>query len=249
MENFNKSEYILFGLQRTGTNYVEQLINRNFNATSLTVTGTMLWKHDLEVPVDSLNNTSAPIIVLYKNPYTWFESNAYRSGDIRFDVHFPFYQKEEYRHMSMGHKTNWIETLSLPASARVNETLGILSTRDEMINIIKLYKFWFKNWIENFPEQFKDRLILLRYENLLEDNKRISFLDYLNNLGFQKTKPSYVNLEPGAVPRSKFYTTKHTEYYLSEEPEFLNKDTIQKINEELGESLFDILGYKFKTFV
>jgi len=67
--------YYIFGLQRTGTNFLEALIKQNF-VDSARITGT--WKHSLG-PVDHARLCS-PVYVLYKNPFTWVESLCFRNS-------------------------------------------------------------------------------------------------------------------------------------------------------------------------
>lgn len=250
-------KYIIFGLQRSGTNYLEQLVSRNFFADNESRSGkipeSIFWKHDYYVPSRDLESVDYPILVIYKNPYAWFESNAYRNGHQRIDAPFHYLfcnsNRKELEYISEGHADKHLNTLSLPVSSRVNETLCILSTKNEMLNIIRIYKLWYENWIVNYPESLKSKTYFIKYEDLLNDEKRIYFLNKLkNDYDFEQSKGSYVNLEPGAVPRSLYYKQKHTDLYINEDQEILSHNTILKINKELGEDLFKKLNYKFKTF-
>lgn len=64
----NRLKYSLFGIHRSGTNYLAQLLLRNFNA----VKRKGYWKHSLEVPKTWRQEYFA--VLIYKNPVTWTES-------------------------------------------------------------------------------------------------------------------------------------------------------------------------------
>jgi hypothetical protein len=69
--------YYIFGLQRSGTNYIEQLIKENFIGLDMANVRGHAWKHSIDVPDDMTKNI-VPIIV-YKNKYTWIESIVFRT--------------------------------------------------------------------------------------------------------------------------------------------------------------------------
>lgn len=59
----------VFGLQRSGTTFLEKLLTQNFQCK---LSGEH-WKHSIErVP------TYSPTFVIFKNPYTWIESIMFR---------------------------------------------------------------------------------------------------------------------------------------------------------------------------
>lgn len=68
--------FYVFGLQRSGTNYLEQLIRKNFKARPIN-NGQKCWKHSLEVP--KTLDKQVPMVHIYKNPYMWIESLATRN--------------------------------------------------------------------------------------------------------------------------------------------------------------------------
>jgi hypothetical protein len=64
--------YSIFGLQRSGTSFLEALLASNFDCR---ISNGINWKHRLTPPqLDS----SAPAFNIYKNPYTWIESVVFR---------------------------------------------------------------------------------------------------------------------------------------------------------------------------
>lgn len=82
------SPYYIFGLQRSGTNYLETLLRINYYAAKRN-THRKVWKHSLTIPKDY--DKTIPSIVIVKNPYTWIESLAWRDrADWHtMQTHFP----------------------------------------------------------------------------------------------------------------------------------------------------------------
>lgn len=66
--------YFIFGLQRSGTNFLEQLIRSNYNRRPMN--NATFWKHSI-VPPDI--DDDHPLLLIHKNPYTWIESICYRN--------------------------------------------------------------------------------------------------------------------------------------------------------------------------
>jgi len=66
-------KYYIFGLQRSGTTFLEHLLLDNFECSIANFEG--LWKHSLVKP---LSRENIPTFNIYKNPYTWVESIVFR---------------------------------------------------------------------------------------------------------------------------------------------------------------------------
>ena len=71
------SKFYVYGLQRSGTNFVEQALERTFSQfhRSSSATGSVeaaLWKHSIDVPAKL--PTNAPVIVVFKSINNWIES-------------------------------------------------------------------------------------------------------------------------------------------------------------------------------
>lgn len=65
--------FYIFGLQRSGTTFLERLLTSNFICS--VANGHDSWKHSLRIP-DTQNETMK--FVIFKNPYTWAESVCLR---------------------------------------------------------------------------------------------------------------------------------------------------------------------------
>lgn len=81
------NEYYLYGLQRSGTNYLRKLIELNFNYYTRNKKSPRSWKHRLDVPDIAKDHIN---IVLYKNPYKWIES-LYRNPEDFFEKQTKFH--------------------------------------------------------------------------------------------------------------------------------------------------------------
>lgn len=66
------NEFYVFGLQRSGTTFLEHLLHANFNCKIANSHDS--WKHSIE----KLVFPSSTIFNIYKNPYTWIESVMFR---------------------------------------------------------------------------------------------------------------------------------------------------------------------------
>jgi hypothetical protein len=66
------NEFYIFGLQRSGTTFLEQLLHLNFGCRVANSHDS--WKHSIE----KLVFPSYTIFNIYKNPYTWIESVMFR---------------------------------------------------------------------------------------------------------------------------------------------------------------------------
>ena len=70
-------DYYIFGLQRSGTTFLERMLTNTFNAKWLN--GDYTWKHELLVP-DIIRENRHTTLVNFKNPYTWLESIIFRGN-------------------------------------------------------------------------------------------------------------------------------------------------------------------------
>ena len=67
------NNFYIFGLQRTGTTFVENLLTMNFDCI-VSNNGRPYWKHTHEIP----DISDRPSFLTVKNPYTWVESICFR---------------------------------------------------------------------------------------------------------------------------------------------------------------------------
>lgn len=70
----NGRNYYIFGLQRSGTNFLADLIKLKYS--NRPINNKEFWKHSV-VPPNIENKT--PLVLIHKNPYTWIESLCFRN--------------------------------------------------------------------------------------------------------------------------------------------------------------------------
>jgi len=232
-ENKNHG-YYQFGLQRTGTTFIEWMIARNFRIKRLNdliqPTGKikppspdkLTWKHSIEVPVKY--KSGWPVILNYKNPYTWLESMMYRKG------------------YSLG---AWSSTYGkqLPILGRKSDTFNYYGSEDwfsEADSLVQTYRQWFNTWLD-FYDKNKDVAYIIKHEDLLDENKRENvFNDFADKFGWQRPK-NYVWLDHVGA---SWPISNRVNYYLEERPAELERKYIDLINEFFDKELMDRLQYK-----
>jgi hypothetical protein len=201
------------GLQRSGTNYAECLLNYNIYVdvfwNKFENKDTLLWKHKiipLQDDVMEKYNISGILLVI-KNPYSWIESICNRnSGDLILSYNYLY---------------------------QLTNTDFELTTFN-IKNLIQLYKDFYTTWLS------KD-VFLLRYEDLLISKECVinEFIDKYN-LKLRNVIQDYEN----PIPESLQFDEKIIEKYKNVELSFLKEDDISTINEVLGISFFNKIGYK-----
>ena len=209
-------EYRIYGLQRSGTYYLEFLIKANLDIKCGNKGKGQYWKHNLSIPkdVDLDKETFFPI---YKNPYTWAESIITKNVDfVRRQTTFPIMQNGPDADMCNGFNVR---------------------------NMAKTYKLWCDNWIYQLPDEYQSRCFHIQYEDLLETYNRelkleeIAFefdIDRLDNSKF---------INPRKVTLSSEFTEDSYKKYTNFETKLLSRDNMDVMNDVLGERLFKNLGY------
>ena len=214
---------LLYGLQRSGTNFLEAVLNKSFpikclndkdNRNSPMHKHFRLYDQKNFIPepkyknnlhysdflsfTNSLDEVPDYFFVISKNPYSWLIS---------------------YR--------NWGEKCHWPS---VNH------------HYISEYYYFYNKWME-FSLQ-SDRIIFIRYMDLLSNlEKELKRLKRLTGL-HKKIKLINKNYF-GQVPQSKSFTESRLRYYLNEEYlELFTKQELMDINHFIGPDLISFLGYE-----
>lgn len=76
MKDFTLRRFYIFGLQRSGTNYLQSLVEKNY-FTRCANNQKHVWKHSISIP--KRLSPTLPVFVIHKSPYTWVESLAFRN--------------------------------------------------------------------------------------------------------------------------------------------------------------------------
>lgn len=225
-------EVYVFGLHRSGTNYLTSLLNVNFKKIiQVNSDGnyTPLWKHS--VVVDSTIG-DYPTFVVYKNPYTWVESIIKRRQDDGHNImlsskYLPHYVDEN----------RYIKT---------DSDLSYYDGKISFERLLNIYRQFHENWILNFPKQ--NNLFVISYEDLLIKEKRDKILDIIGKKFNWDSPNNWLNSEPGTIPLSKDYSHERGEYYLNGKPKELSIEEIEMIDTIIDESFKIKLKEKVKEF-
>lgn len=210
------TNYQIFGIQRSGTNFVETVMRSNFNKTKKN-SQRLCWKHTITDPTGL--DKAAPTIVIYKNPYTWVESIAFRNT------------------------VDWLKTQTkYPAKAPTTPELTIGPSNLNLTNIIKTYRDFYQNWL---GREDMSMYYVIKYEDLLNQNIRDVIMEEIcQKFWWTKTKKGpWAYPSRGSVSQSKDYSLDREQYYVAGKPEKLTEEHIKEINQILGEDFIRSMGY------
>lgn len=207
-------DYFIFGLQRSGTNYLEQLINQNFNGRRANRVN-KCWKHSINIPEGY--NDQQPTLIIYKNPYTWVESICLRNT------------------------VDWLKTQKdYPAQEGPDELL-LGPNEINIENLAKTYNHFLNTWLWN--RSWNVKTCVIKYEDLLITNSRNSILSGISQILPVRKSNEWVNPQRGKISQSKDYNEDREHYYLSMKPQQLTRTHLDSINNILGDRIVE-LGYE-----
>ena len=221
----------VFGLQRSGTSYIEELLKLNFNASiKNTFSSGYIWKHAFNLDravvntpgeknynlqkyhqLDTLN-----CIHVYKNPYTWIESILNKKSHF-FATPYPDVQRQRSSDQPM-----------------ING-----------LNLCYLAEIWTKHsayWL-NVAEQKK--IYRIKYEELISGKQGVRSALHGYSKMFDLNFPGTIEY-PQSVPLSKEFTEDKRQYYLNQKPVRLTDKQIAKVNEWLHPVVMEQLGYEYQ---
>lgn len=213
-------KYYIFGLQRSGTNYIEDLLRTNFDANRLNRAERKLihstWKHLVEIPYENLRE-GVPIIMMYKNPYLWVESLCWRNA------------------------VDWRTTQLLYPATEGNPDMFAGPHELNVVNLAKTYLTWHRAW--NTPSNRLSNATIIKYESLLDDN-HVNVLNQLKRThGFVLNRKEIVDIKKGAVGQSGDYTDARENYYASQKTQHLSAYHKNLITSTLGPGNIKKWGY------
>lgn len=211
----------IIGLQRSGTNYLEALVNLNFKNVFWCQYGTLgTSKHKIEFDPafkDNLN-ANAKLLIIYKNPYTWIESISNRSS-------------VDYAKMQTKH-----------GKAKKKRQDGTALGRNTMdaVHLAKTWNEWAQNWLVNTPLP----AIKFKYEDLLIENSRNNILNLIGQY-LEQEKIPYLNPELGKIIYSSRMNEQMISYYLNMKP--MSPDFTQKhldlVNQHISDNSLNAAQY------
>lgn len=216
--------YFIFGLQRSGTNYLHNILKVNFSAASC-YRESGIFKHSLYYPPYQPNpDKPKPLsrnditFLIYKNPYLWVESIAFRDA------------------------IDYVETQTIfPATDIPEDTdYQIGELKLNVINLAKTWKTFHRTW---FLEE--NTTYAVKYEDLLSVQGRESLLQMLlDNHKWIKLLENWGTPNRQIIRWSENFNDDSLEYYLEGTPKYLTKKQIDKITEIINPGIIQKMGYK-----
>lgn len=211
-------EYYLFGLQRSGTNFLEKIIHHNYlfkSANHNMAPNRNLWKHNIN-PTLKEYNKSHLAIHMHKNPYTWIESICTRN-----DAQWAYYQKEY---------------------SGINTDEPEYELGPNKINVKVLAKAW-SVYHSNWKIFLSDKNhITVKYEDLLTEDGLNRCIESFNiMMGLNSEFDSLVI--PEKIPYSNKFSDDDKSYYMNQIPKVLNQNHIKAINECLDNTIMSSYNY------
>jgi len=204
------------GLQRSGTNYLQTLVEKNFKDVRLNRDfPSEFWKHAIDMPESQYICPTTFLFVVHKNPYTWIES--------LFKIDIGWKQKQTTYDASVGPEEHMIDGWNI-------------------VSLAKTYKHFHNTWIWKLDKRFHHRSLDVRYEDLLVTDDRNMILSEIQKRFGPEKRGRWIN--PSIVPMSGSFTNKMQDYYLKGIPEKLSDFHIDLINETIGEDKIRSLGYE-----
>ena len=225
-------DFLLYGLQRSGTNYLTTLLETNFEA---------------RVVIDDYTY-SLPIHKHFR-PYSkpWFFSHLNLLHDFHyetfndFDAHCSRLKgKKDINYLVIA-KEPYSWYFSFNRFARKEKIFYFM--KKKYLNHLYMieYSNYFRKWLE-FRDQAPDRIKIVRYEDLLMNLDK-SLDDIRNSFDLQKKAEAYQNVSK--VGMSKKFTESDRQKYL--EGKFHKKFTDEQlllISEHLDNKVVEQLGYQ-----
>ena len=215
----NNNQYYVFGLQRSGTNFLETILNQNFMTTRMNGNAVnRCWKHSIDVPVKY--NKDVTTFIIHKNPYTWVESIALRNT------------------------VDWLKTQTTYPALEINDPRVVIGTKKklDLINLCKTYRHFHETWLD------KGHMVI-KYEDMLIPQNRTQIINNIHtDMGLTKKTgikpPQWIIPNKGQVSQSRDYTQDREQYYIKGKPKTLSDLQIATLNEVIGTDLILKMGYE-----
>lgn len=216
------NSFYLYGLQRSGTNYLEQLLRQNFvvGKKNTGIPNNPLWKHNTDVADTVSKSKNTIIFVIHKNPYMWIESICFR------------------------HAVDWTRTqLEFPATEKHSDAdYNIGKNEFNIVNLAKTYQTFYRNWVTATTPEIKEKSFVIKYEDLLFSQKRENILNHISE-HFKYTKKHSTWQNPKNVGMSPRWMSSDKDMYINQTPLYLTPKQKKIITQTLTPRLISNLGY------
>lgn len=206
---------IVFGIQRSGTNYLEYMLKRVFKETGILYYdhGDYYWKHFVQE--DQILDKYVKHVAVVKNPYLWVKSLKRYSADISIS-----YGRTKHK---------------MPRSATVvNDSAGATVYLE---SALELYKTIYSNWKNN------EQVYMVQYEKVLDPKTRTRQFELLGNFFGLKVATDPLEINPKKVDQTDNWTKKRMQSYINQDKASISLQEIGLVNQILGIDFIKDLGY------
>ena len=212
------SRLFIAGLQRTGTNFAQEIINQNSHRHRAEWVG-IWWKHCVEPIPDHVSNQHdiRGVILMIKNPYTWAESICHRfAADI---AHAKYNRAWQIK--APGYRKNGIN----------------------FINLLAMYKKFYQNWLsidnvilQHYEDLLTDTGRKQMFRNIID---LTGIDDHIYDISAPATVPFSDNPDRpiGSIDN-----------YIKQEAPLLQFWDLYLVNHVLDRDFFDRVGYAQKSY-
>lgn len=219
------TKFYTVGLHRSGTNYIKELLFRNFHCSQINTEAnySQYWKHSINV-FENYDKT-LPFIIIYKPVYQWVESIIYRKPEYGVNMLRQELDKNRY--------------------IKVENDITPTVFDYTLSSLVNLYKQTYENWIINAPETLHKNSFIINYVDLLDDTKRIDILNKIKDKYNMKTKGDFNNVPWGYVSQSTQDWRKDKEYSQNMKDYYFNGKGL-KLTEKEYKIIDTIIDNNFK---
>jgi hypothetical protein len=223
---------LVYGLQRSGTNYVETLLPNNFKDVSLENVAyhRSLPLHKHFRPYEQMAFVPEPKYMHnFRYPaFSDFNAHACRLTG-KEELHYVVVVKEPYSwyisYCKLAKKNNW--PTYMPKWANQHYMTD--------------YSMFCRKWL-NFRKEAPEKIVILRYEDLLQDFAG-NLEKVRSQFGLEKVVKEYQDFSK--VNMSRKFTDKRRNYYLNKKfLELLADEELFVLTENLDPSVVEELGYE-----
>ena len=211
---------IVLGPQRSGTNYLQFLLKRNFYHANIIYEHEYIWKHTAYPDRDKLLSKKVIHIGIIKNPYKWVESLERYSADLTDN--FGSWKKP------------------MPDYDPDREQFYVEDKSGKKVDVehaIKLYNKFYNNWMT----QDKVTFSVIKYEDLLDD--KTDAYKQINHKTRLRIKPKPW-IDTNQVSQSDLFTKDRRDYYLNEAESTLTTFQKEVIKNTVDQNLIRKFGYR-----
>lgn len=216
-------ELLIYGLQRSGTNYIEQLLKNNYRVIFLNMyedRKSIYHKHFRLYDQKELIPEPKYLNNLYFRDFCEFESKLKNKPDFYLVI-----SKDPYSWLISYKK--WAKKCKWPVPD---------------YNYIEEYNLFYERWMDFFYQT--NKISFVRYIDLLKKpGKTLDILERKFNLKKDYLLLKNVNFK--RIPQSSTFSKQRKEYYLSKK--YLldyTDEEIDDINASLNVDLINFLGYE-----